>query len=179
MVPLTGSPAARTDTCVSLPWSAVTVMPWPGCTSLLPSVGVIVTSLGAADLLAFGLPEWLEPPLAVLPVPPEQGAASRPATAQIVIAASRLRGPPRRAGAVVAGGVLTGGLPGMTLTAGPAGDRLRRARPERRTVQERGLPVRGCPVSVCGPDDADDPFLVGLARLPPRVPGRMPRPARQ
>ena len=83
IVPATGTPPDSADTRVSLPLAAVTVMPWPGWTALLPLPGVMLSqaaAAAAADARAAGPPD--APAVPAPPEPPEQAAASRPATAQ-------------------------------------------------------------------------------------------------
>ncbi len=81
MVPVTGSPV--TVTVLILPWLEVTVMPWAGSTSWLPSAGLIVMPVdGVFDAVGFALAvlfgPLFEPPAAE--VPAWQPAASSPTT---------------------------------------------------------------------------------------------------
>src|SRR6516165_6731441 len=89
-LPDTASPEVRTVTLVSVPATAVTVMPSAGMASWLPSAGVIVTSLASAAACAWAdaeawarlwageTVEWL-PPLHAVASRAMAAAAAAPA----------------------------------------------------------------------------------------------------
>src|SRR5882724_10294815 len=95
-LPVTGSPEVLTVTLVTLPLTAVTVMPAEGSTSLPPVAGVIFRSLASAaawaeaDAAAWAR-DWLGETAGVL-WPPLHAEASRPMTAVAATAAILLAG---------------------------------------------------------------------------------------
>jgi hypothetical protein len=93
MVPVTGSAAVCTDTLVSLPRVAVTLIPEPGLTFVLPGAGEMASCtpwLAAAGPDVGPACRGLLPPDGVLA---EHPAASAPASRQqMVIAAQRAAG---------------------------------------------------------------------------------------
>src|SRR5580693_8811219 len=81
MVPLTGSPEVCTETLVSLPPAAVTLMPPAGFTLLLPLAGVMASCTAGLGVVALVPGAGAVPPAAGAgpgALPPEQ-PASRPA----------------------------------------------------------------------------------------------------
>jgi hypothetical protein len=77
---LADAPDGRATTLVSVPFTAVTVMPAEGSASLAPSAGVMRMSAAAIDALGVGLAVLLavDPPW---PLPDEHAASSRESAA--------------------------------------------------------------------------------------------------
>src|ERR1700733_11073118 len=114
MVPVTGSPDVCTETLVSLPPAAVTLIPAPGLTFLLPLAGVMAScTAGLGEVLALLCAGRAAEPAAAGPLLPEQRAASRPAAVHKTetAAAARTRFARSRAGCLRLLAFCTPGLP--------------------------------------------------------------------